>query len=302
MIRIGSICSGMGMALHGLGTNIWGIECDRAIADVYAKNHPHSKIICDYVQNVDPNELEDVDCIIATPSCRNASIANSKAGETEDDLIVAKSIVGIIKAKLPKFFLLENVAGYKNFESFTQIEEELTTQGYCTTTQILNLQDFGIAQSRKRMYLLAARNQEISDIQLPQVGLLGWYEAIADLIPTLPEIFLSKYQQKCKGMTNNCLIRRIGANKANNRAYQPSEPSFTIRAFGRKADNHWNQANVLIDNIVKSVTPCACLRFFGDKETADKIWLPERKTLAMEVVGNGASWKIMKFLLTHLNQ
>jgi site-specific DNA-cytosine methylase len=215
---------------------------------------------------------------------------------------VAKSIVGIIKAKLPKFFLLENVAGYKNFESFTQIEEELTTQGYCTTTQILNLQDFGIAQSRKRMYLLAARNQEISDIQLPQVGLLGWYEAIADLIPTLPEIFLSKYQQKCKGITNNCLIRRIGANKANNRAYQPSEPSFTIRAFGRKADNHWNQANVLIDNIVKSVTPCACLRFFGDKETADKIWLPERKTLAMEVVGNGASWKIMKFLLTHLNQ
>jgi DNA (cytosine-5)-methyltransferase 1 len=302
MIRIGSICSGMGMALHGLGTNVWGIECDRQIADVYSKNHPHSKMICDYVQNVIPEELEDVDCIIATPSCRNASIANSKAGETEDDLIVAKSIVGIIKAKLPKFFLLENVAGYKNFESFTQIEEELTTQGYCTTTQILNLQDFGIAQSRKRMYLLAARNQEISDIQLPQVGLLGWYEAIADLIPTLPEIFLSKYQQKCKGITNNCLIRRIGANKANNRAYQPSEPSFTIRAFGRKADNHWNQANVLIDNIVKSVTPCACLRFFGDKETADKIWLPERKTLAMEVVGNGASWKIMKFLLTHLNQ
>lgn len=302
MIKIGSICSGMGMALHGLGTNVWGIECDNAIADVYTKNHPHSKMICDYVQNVIPEELEDVDCIIATPSCRNASIANSKAGETEDDLIVANSIVNIIKTKLPKLFILENVEGYRDFESFAQIRSVLFNQEYSTTIQILNLKDFGIAQNRKRMYLLAARNQEISDIQLPQVEQVGWYEAIADLIPTLPETFLSKYQQNCKGMTNKCLIRRIGANKANNRAYQPPEPSFTIRAFGRKADNHWNQANVVIDNLVKSVTPRACLRFFGDKETADKIWLPEYKALACEVVGNGASWGIMQFLLTHLAQ
>ena len=301
-IKIGSICSGMGMALHGLGTNVWGIECDNAIADIYIKNHPHSRMICDYVQNVDPNELEDVDCIIATPSCRNASIANSKAGETEDDLIVAKSIVNILKTKLPKFFILENVRGYRSFESFAQIEQALTNQGYYITSQILNLKDFGIAQNRERMYLLAVRNQMFWDIQPPQIKQLGWHDAIADLIPTLPEIFLSKYQQNCKGITSNCLIRRIGANRANNRAYQPSEPSFTIRAFGRKADNHWNQANILIDNIVKSVTPRACLRFFGDKETADKIWLPERKTLAMEVVGNGASWGIMQFLLTHLTQ
>ena len=301
-IKIGSICSGMGMALHGLGTNVWGIECDSQIADVYAKNHPHSRMICDYVQNVDPNELDDVDCIVATPSCRNASIANSKAGETEDDLIVAKSIVNILKTKLPKFFILENVGGYRSFESFAQIEQALTNQGYYITNQTLNLKDFGIAQSRERMYLLAIRNQMFWDIQPPQFKQFGWHDAIADLIPTLPETFLSKYQQNCKGMTNKCLIRRIGANKANNRAYQPSEPSFTIRAFGRKADNHWNQANILIDNIVKSVTPRACLRFFGDKQTADKIWLPDHKALACEVVGNGASWEIMQFLLTHLSQ
>jgi len=300
-MRIGSICSGGGIALHWLGTNIWGIECDEAIANVYAKNHPSSKIITDYVQNVSPEELEDVDCIIATPSCRNASIANSKAGETADDLIVAESIANIVKTKLPKFFILENVEGYRKFESFVNIRAELINQDYYTTTQILNLQDFGIAQSRKRMYLLAARNQEITDIQLPQVVQAGWYEAIADLIPTLPETFLSKYQEKCKGMTDTCLIRRIGANTANNRAYQPHEPSFTIRAFGRKADNHWNQANVLIDGVVKSVTPQACLRFFGDKQTADKIWLPERKALAMEIVGNGASWEIMQILLNHIS-
>ena len=302
MIKIGSICSGMGMALHGLGTNIWGIECDSQIADIYTKNHPESKIICDYVQNINPQDLEDVDCIVATPSCIRASIANPKAKESEEDLIVASAIVDILKAKLPKFFLLENVAGYKNFESFNQIKRELINQGYYTLSTILNLKDFGIAQSRERLYLLAAKDKFFFDPQ-PSFGKKrGWHEAIQDLIPELPETTFAKYQGRCKGITDKCLIRRIGANEGNNRAYQPNEPSFTIRAHGRKSDNHWNQANVLIDGVVKSVTPRACLRFFGEKETANKIWLPNRKTLAMEVVGNGASWEIMKFLLTHISQ
>ena len=302
MIKIGSICSGMGMALHGLGTNIWGIECDSQIADIYTKNHPESKIICDYVQNINPQDLEDVDCIIATPSCIRASIANPKAGESEEDLIVASAIVDILKAKLPKFFLLENVAGYKNFESFNQIERELINQGYYTLSTILNLKDFGIAQSRERLYLLAAKDKFFFDPQ-PSFGKKqGWYQAIEDLIPSLPETTFSKYQGRCKGITDKCLIRRIGANKGNNRAYQPNKPSFTICAHGRKSNNHWNQANVVLGNVVKSVTPRACLRFFGDRETADKIWLPNRKTLAMEVVGNGASWVIMKFLLTHISR
>lgn len=302
MIKIGSICSGMGMALHNLGTNVWGIECDSQIADIYTKNHPHSRMICDYVQNINPQDLDDVDCIIATPSCIRASVANPNAGESEEDIIVANAIANILKTKLPKFFLLENVTGYGNFRSFAQIKSMLLAQGYYSTEVILSLKDFGIAQDRKRLYLIAAKDKFFFDPQPSFAKKRGWHEAIQDLIPELPETTFAKYQTKCKGITNKCLIRRIGANEGNNRAYQPNEPSFTIRAYGRKSDNHWNQANVLIDGSLKSVTPHACLRFFGDKETADKIWLPERKTLAMEVVGNGASWEIMKFLLTHISQ
>lgn len=301
-LRIGSICSGMGMALHGLGKNVWGIECDSEIADIYRKNHPESRMICDYVQNVNPEDLEDVDCIVATPSCIRASIASPKAGESEEDLVVAEAISNILKAKLPKYFILENVAGYRNFRSLNQIKLVITSLDYHSTEMILNLKDFGIAQSRERLYLAAARDKFFLGPPLPFAKKQGWYEAIKDLIPELPETTFAKYQEKCKGITDKCLIRRIGANEGNNRAYQPNEPSFTIRAHGRKSGNHWNQANVLIDGVVKSVTPRACLRFFGDKETADKIWLPERKPLAMEVVGNGASWEVMKFLLDHISQ
>ena len=296
----------MGMALHGLGNPVWGIECDPEIAKVYKANHPHSNLHLDYAENVIPYSLEDVDCIIATPPCIRASVANPKARESDIDISIGQSIVNIIKAKLPKFFILENVEGYRNFESFDSIKSNLNLCGYYNTICKFNLKDFGIAQNRERLYLVAARHKFFFEPQALFSKKQGWYEAIEDLIPELPETTFAKYQQKCKGISKKCLIRRIGANEGNNRAYQPHEPSFTIRAHGRKSNNHWNQANVLINEypnfVVKSVTPRACLRLFGNKETADKIWLPERKTLAMEVVGNGASWEIMKFLLAHISQ
>jgi len=102
-------------------------------------------------------------------------------------------------------------------------------------------------------------------------------------------------------MVKAVLVRKYGANKSNNRSYTHDEPVFTIRALGRKASNHWHQADVIVSNQVKAVTPRACLRFFGDKKTADSIWLPERKALAMEVTGNGASWEIMQLILNHIS-
>lgn len=332
-MKIGSICSGMGMALHGLGTNIWGIEYDPQIAEVYAKNHSNSRIICDRVENVIPEDSEDADCIIATPSCIRASVANPNAGESEEDVKVAEAIASIIKIKLPKFFILENVEGYRKFESFKIIQGALSDCGYYSNFQILNLKDFGIAQSRKRLYLMAVRNGFFFNIQPPGAK-KGWYEAISDLIPELPDTKLADWQiKKFPDIRESCLvpdhsnwtplransepsitiragrtahakaflIRKYGANEFNNRPYQETEPSFTICALGRKADNHWHQADAIVDQQVKAVTPRACLRFFGDKETADKIWLPERKTLAMEVVGNGASWEIMQIILRQIS-
>ena len=53
--------------------------------------------------------------------------------------------------------------------------------------------------------------------------------------------------------------------------------------------------------VTRAVTPAACLRFFGDKETADSIKLPyDHKSLSMEVVGNGCSWEMLQILVKHL--
>jgi len=329
-MKIGSICSGAGIALHGLGELVWGIECDPQIALIYAKNHPQSRLIQDYVQSVIPSNLEGVEAILATPSCKNASIANPKAAETADDVAVAEAVAGIVKEKLPKFFVLENVQGYAKFESFRIIRNILHQCGYYSSFQILNLKDFGIAQNRKRLYLMAVRGGYFLELK-SHAKIKGWYEVIEDLIPQLPETKLADWQLKRfpqladhslipdhsnwsplvppqkpantvrAGHTSfRALIKRVGGGRESDRLYSPQEPPPTIRALGRKCGNHSHQLDAVVGDKIVEIPAYACLRFFGGKEIADQIWLPKAKSLAMEAVGNGASWEIMKTILNHI--
>ncbi len=141
------------------------------------------------MQNVETKNLPPVDVIIATPSCKNASIANAAkgSGEQTDDIEVSKAISALIKEQLPRFFILENVQGYVNFESFQIIRNVLAECGYHSDFQLLNLKDFGIAQNRKRLYLMAALHQFFPPMMQVSEKIKGWYEAIVDLINSLPE-------------------------------------------------------------------------------------------------------------------
>lgn len=93
MFKIGSIASGMGMHLHDLkaigGVPVWAIEMDEAIAHCYHQNH-QSKVIISPVQQVDPQDLENIDLLTITLSCKNASTNKGKnRGETDDDVRAA---------------------------------------------------------------------------------------------------------------------------------------------------------------------------------------------------------------------
>lgn len=300
-MRVGSICSGAGIHLHGWSVPVWAIECDREIAQCYKNNHGDNVII-DYVQNVNFEDLKSVDCIVATPSCKNASKANNKSRETIQDFEVATSIAGAIKHQLPQFFILENVTQYAQFTSFDVILSQLQQSGYFWKILRLNLADFGIAQSRKRLYLIASR-LPLPLFIFPQQQKIGWYETIKDLMPGLPISAITNYQQKLIDKWESTpqppyAFKRVGLNKNNFRPLLPHEPMFTWRALGRSCDRHWQQMNLIdANNQVRVITPAAALRFFGDKETADKIKLPQNNAIASECVGNGASWTIFKCLI-----
>src|SRR3989304_5632384 len=110
-----------------------------------------------------------------------------------------------IETVQPTIFTLENVWGYRKFVAFEHIIACLRRNGYEYSYWHLNSADYGVPQTRKRLILVArldgiphkpeathAKNPSSSPVGLKRW--VGWYEAIEDLIPTLPESHFAEWQ------------------------------------------------------------------------------------------------------------
>lgn len=207
MSEVATIFSGGGLADAGFiaaGLKpIWAIEKEAKIASIYNANIGNHCLISG-AEDVDFGGLRVPFWLHASPPCTRASVANTDATETEEDIKLAQSTIRSIQMRSP-YFSLENVWGYRNFEAFRLIEQALSEEGYNFAYWHLNAADYGVPQTRKRLILVASRVARVVK-PLPthhkpdeQLGLFtqpwrGWYEAIADLIPTLPDSEFAPWQ------------------------------------------------------------------------------------------------------------
>lgn len=180
----------VGLMAAGM-TPLWGVEYDASIADVYRKNIGDHVIVSD-VRTVDYAALPVVDWLHASPSCVRASVANVDATESAEDIEAAQAVVRALQAHKPFVFTLENVWAYRNFAAFRLILDTIGSMGYFYDFEHVNCADMGVPQTRRRLILRATRGL-LPPMPQP-VPWVGWYEAIADLLPTLPDSKLAPWQ------------------------------------------------------------------------------------------------------------
>lgn len=197
MSKYGSIFTGGGLADIGAlmaGYEIaWGVEYDAKIAAVANANLGGNVLVAD-VLGCDPRDFEPVDLFHASPPCTRASLANKNGGETALDLALADKTCEFIRVLKPRAFTLENVRGYRNFESFRRICKTLEQLGYMVDFRHIDASKHGVPQSRIRLWLRAVHGSLIGDIERSPGG--GWYAAIEDLIDTCPLSQLAPWQEK----------------------------------------------------------------------------------------------------------
>lgn len=223
-------CGGasQGMKQSGL-THAWGLEFDPAIAEIYQANHGQV-----YVQNIldaDPFTFEKVDILHASPVCKSFSTANAKKGEKQLDIDCAIKTAEFIKVLQPPTFTLENVQAYGKSKAFNIIVEMLYSQGYWLNYQVLNAADFGVPQSRRRLILIALKGGFIPSLPLPEKH-IGWYEAIADLIPTCDRRELADWQKNLTKGISKPFVMSSTEQRADTIRYA-HQPIFTIKASDR---------------------------------------------------------------------
>lgn len=194
LIKAGTYFSGGGLVeegLKGIIDPVVAVEYDEKISGVYRNNFGQHIITSD-VRDVDPKELVkqidgEVEYFHASPVCKNYSQAKSNHAEVELDKETAASTAEFINAVKPKVVTIENVKGYKDSEAMKIITDALDANGYTWDADVYNAADYGGYTNRERLIVRAVRDGKLPDKPEKMARKSGWYEAVADIIPTLTE-------------------------------------------------------------------------------------------------------------------
>lgn len=194
LIKAGTYFSGGGLVeegLKGIIDPVVAVEYDEKISGVYRNNFGQHIVTAD-VRDVDPKELVkqidgEVEYFHASPVCKNYSQAKSNHAEVELDKETAASTAEFINAIKPKVVTIENVKGYKDSEAMKTITDALDANGYTWDADVYNAADYGGYTNRERLIVRAVRDGKLPEKPKKMAHKSGWYEAVADIIPTLTE-------------------------------------------------------------------------------------------------------------------
>lgn len=194
LIKAGTYFSGGGLVeegLKGIIDPVVAVEYDEKISGVYRNNFGQHIVTAD-VRDVDPRELVkkidgEVEYFHASPVCKNYSQAKSNHAEVELDKETAASTAEFINAIKPKVVTIENVKGYKDSDAMKTITDALDANGYTWDADVYNAADYGGYTNRERLIVRAVRDGKLPEKPKKMARKSGWYEAVADIIPTLTE-------------------------------------------------------------------------------------------------------------------
>ena len=115
-------------------------------------------------REINPNALPDIDLICGGFPCQSFSIAGKRGGFEDTRGTLFFEIARIASVKKPKYMLLENVPGLLNHDqgrTFQKIISSLDELGYDVTWQVYNSKNFGVPQSRKRLYIVCYYREKV---------------------------------------------------------------------------------------------------------------------------------------------
>lgn len=141
------------------------------------ENFNHKQLVGN-IREIDEKNIEDFDFLLAGFPCQAFSSAGKGRGFSDTRGTLFFEIERILKEKQPYGFIMENVEGLIKHdladkkdeigETFRTILNSLDHLGYQVTWKLIDAQDFGVAQSRKRVYITGTKKEKISLEDFPK--------------------------------------------------------------------------------------------------------------------------------------
>ena len=137
-------------------------EIDSHACNTYRLNHPETIMIeGDIEENLDKiSEYNEIDLVFGGPPCQGFSVAG-KMDSSDPRSKLVFSFCDVVERVSPKSFIMENVKSLGSLAKFQHIRDEIinrmTRAGYQVSINILNAKDYGVPQSRERVFFIGIK-------------------------------------------------------------------------------------------------------------------------------------------------
>jgi len=181
-ISLFSGCGGFDLGFVNAGfQNLGAFDIDSTALQVHEVNIGGPSYKCDLSSgNVPINQIERADIILSGSPCQGFSTLGKR--DLDDPRNHLLLVGGLLAAKSkPKVFIAENVPGViagKHKKYWDELHVILRNAGYKTKDVVLNGIELGIAQQRKRVILIAWRENDDFLFSLPKIAPVTLSEAL----------------------------------------------------------------------------------------------------------------------------
>jgi len=249
-------------------------EIDKPAIRTYREHYDHDNY--GDATGIDADSLPGFDLLVGGFPCQAFSIAGKRHGFEDTRGTLFFDIARILKARAPQFFILENVRGLISHDqgrTFRTIITALDELGYDVQWQVLNSKDYGVPQSRERVYL---------------VGNLGGTPR--------PQIFPApRSHREDPGYRVSSIRELTGASSQGHRLYDPEGISPTISTGGASTGGA-EVPRIKLGDTIRRLTPTEFERLQGFPDG----WTVGSDTQRYKQLGNAVTVNVVQAVATRL--
>jgi DNA (cytosine-5)-methyltransferase 1 len=245
VLSLFSGCGGMDFGVEASGGHV--VFANDILADACKTlKHYFSDADVQFGDIAKIDSFPKADIVVGGYPCQSFSMAGNRSPENDARSTLYKQFLRVIKSVNPKYFVAENVSGLKQLGAgsfLAEQEKAYRKEGYHVSHLLLNARDYGVPQSRKRLFIVGVRKDLNQVFEFPSAthgkmtkksGILLPYashgEAIKDL-PLWPEGEFYERPHDPEGHFSWYYMSR-------NRKAKWAEPAYTVVANWRHITLH----------------------------------------------------------------
>ena len=142
---------------------VGAIDMDPIATDTYRSNFPGANVRTARLEDLEPSAIRrkigSVDILLASPECTNHSCAKGAVPRDEASRATAMQVIRYAKLLRPRWLVLENVVHMRPWARYGELKQALRNLGYHVDEQVLDASDFGVAQTRRRLFIVGDRER-----------------------------------------------------------------------------------------------------------------------------------------------